>query len=299
MNHALVLEFRGELAALAAALIWAIASVIYVSIGRSISPLALNLAKGGVAIAVIALMLAVRGDLVGSVSSISVGLLLVSGVIGIGIGDTAFFTALNQLGARRTLLMEALSPPLSACLALIFLSEQLSLNDYLGIALTVSGVAWVIAERTPDSVITTAQLSRGIGFGLLAALSQSSGAVLSRAALADTAISPLWSTLVRLLGGMGVLLLGVCLRRESLQGLKPLRSPRFLGLVAATSFFGTVLAIWLQQTSLKYAATGVAQSLSSTSPLFVIPLALWMGDRVSPRALIGVLIALAGIWLLF
>jgi drug/metabolite transporter (DMT)-like permease len=297
--NSVVLEFRGELAALFAALIWAIASVIYAGMGRSIFPLALNFAKGAIAIAIITLMLVVRDDLIPQVSLVSIGLLLVSGVIGIGLGDTAFFTALNYLGARRTLLMEALSPPLSACLALIFLGEQLKLNDWLGIALTVLGVAWVIAERTPDAVISMAQLRQGIIFGLLAALGQSCGAVLSRSALADTSISPLWSTLVRLLGGTLVLLVGLCIRRNGMQILKPLRSPRLLGLVASTSLVGTVLAIWLQQTSLKYAATGIAQSLSSTSPLFVIPIALWLGEKVSLRALLGVLIALFGIWLLF
>lgn len=299
MVNSVVLEFRGELAALFAALIWAIASVIYAGMGRSIFPLALNFAKGAIAIAIITLMLVVRDDLIPQVSLVSIGLLLVSGVIGIGLGDTAFFTALNYLGARRTLLMEALSPPLSACLALIFLGEQLKLNDWLGIALTVLGVAWVIAERTPDAVISMAQLRQGIIFGLLAALGQSCGAVLSRSALADTSISPLWSTLVRLLGGTLVLLVGLCIRRNGMQILKPLRSPRLLGLVASTSLVGTVLAIWLQQTSLKYAATGIAQSLSSTSPLFVIPIALWLGEKVSLRALLGVLIALFGIWLLF
>lgn len=299
MVNSVVLEFRGELAALSAALIWAIASVIYAGMGRSIFPLALNFAKGVIAIAIITLMLVVRGDLMPQVSLVSIGLLLVSGVIGIGLGDTAFFTALNYLGARRTLLMEALSPPLSACLALIFLGEQLKLNDWLGIALTVLGVAWVIAERTPDAVISMAQLRQGVIFGLFAALGQSCGAVLSRSALADTSISPLWSTLVRLLGGTLVLLIGLCIRRNGVQILKPLRSPRLLGLVASTSLVGTVLAIWLQQTSLKYAATGIAQSLSSTSPLFVIPIALWLGEKVSLRALLGVLIALLGIWLLF
>jgi drug/metabolite transporter (DMT)-like permease len=72
-----------------------------------------------------------------------------------------------------------------------------------------------------------------------------------------------------------------------------------LGAIAVTSFFSTYLGIWLQQISLKYAATGVAQALSSTSPLFILPLAWFTGEGVSLRSLLGVLVALGGIWLLF
>jgi drug/metabolite transporter (DMT)-like permease len=78
-----------------------------------------------------------------------------------------------------------------------------------------------------------------------------------------------------------------------------LRSPRILSITIGTAFAGTYLGIWLQQTALKYAPAGIAQSLVATSPLFVIPLSLWLGERVSPRAIVGVVLALGGIWLLF
>jgi drug/metabolite transporter (DMT)-like permease len=68
--------------------------------------------------------------------------------------------------------------------------------------------------------------------------------------------------------------------------------------VALAAVLGTYLAIYLQQTALKYAATGVAQALASTSPLFVLPLAAVMGDRVSPRAIAGAVVALVGIGIL-
>jgi drug/metabolite transporter (DMT)-like permease len=38
--------------------------------------------------------------------------------------------------------------------------------------------------------------------------------------------------------------------------------------------------------------------LASTSPLFVLPLAAVMGDRVSPRAIAGAVVALVGIGIL-
>ncbi|WAL62033.1 DMT family transporter [Thermocoleostomius sinensis] len=290
--------FQGELAALSAAFIWAIASLVYASFGKQMPPLLLNFLKSSIAILLILLTLGLRQEMP-SLEMKPLVLLFVSGSIGIGMGDTAFFTSINCIGARRSLLLEALAPPLTALLAAIFLQEQLGIRACLGIALTIAGVTWVIIERMPDRDVSYQRPQRGILFGVLAAFSQASGAVLSRAAFVETSVSPLYSTLIRLGGGVAVLLLLLLLQRQHWQCLAGLRSRRFLAAITATSFAGTYMAIWLQQTALKYTKAGIAQSLSATSPLFILPVAWSMGEHLSFRAVLGVLIALSGVWLLF
>ena len=293
-------NFGGELAALGAAFLWALSAVIYTQLGQKIPPLALNLSKGVVAIAFIAITLMLQGNSWPTgMKPLSLGFLLLSGVLGIGLGDTFYFEALNHLGARRTLLLEALAPPLSALIALIFLQEALSTGAWLGIFLTVLGVSWVISERVPEMSDRTINPVRGVSFALFSALGQAVGAVLSRAALAQTAINPLWSTLLRLIGGTVILFLWIVSQPQSQIKLNIWQSKRLLGIIAITAFFSTYLGIWLQQTALKYTATGIAQSLLATSPLFVLPIAIGMGESVSFRAFLGVLVALGGIGLLF
>jgi drug/metabolite transporter (DMT)-like permease len=293
-------DYPGELAALSAALIWAIASVIYTGVGRQLSPLVLNLVKGLIAIVLLIATLLLTGNLFPTVDSRSLALLLLSGAVGIGFGDTAYFGALNCIGPRRTLVLESLSPPLAAVLALIFLQEQLPSAAWVGIVLTVFGVTWVVLERSREATTPAVFPLRGIVLGLLAAGGQAGGAVMSRAALAGTDINPLWSTFIRLVGGVAILLLWLGVLRQSIRVLQPLRSQRLFMVVAGTAFVSTYLGIWLQQLSLKYAPAGVAQSLSATSPLFVIPIAvIFAGDKVSARAVLGVLVAIAGVWLLF
>jgi drug/metabolite transporter (DMT)-like permease len=301
-----ITNFKGELAALGAAFLWAIASVVYGRLGRQIPPLELNFLKGIVAIALLILTLLYSGQLLPEINPTALTLLLLSGGLGIGVGDTAYFSAINYLGPRRTLILETLAPPLAALLALIFLQEKLSSASWCGILLTILGVAWVVTERLPNSTPNTTHLTvRGISWGMLAAVSQANGAVLSRAALAQSSISPLWSTLVRLGAGVLVLVLWLLLKAkqqkapESVSTLKVLQSWQVLGAIALTSFFSTYLGIWLQQTSLKFAPVGIAQTLTSTSPLFVLPLVILMGETVSSRAILGVLIALGGVGLLF
>jgi drug/metabolite transporter (DMT)-like permease len=297
MSSSIWIDFRGELAALGAAVIWAAASIVYTGIGKQISPLILNLLKGLIAIGLILLTLMWKGGLVSDASHAAIALLSLSGAIGIGIGDTAYFASLNAIGARRSLVLEALAPPLAAVLALVFLDEKLAITSWLGIALTIVGVTWVVLERVPDD--DRPHLNPARVFGLVAAFCQASGAVLSRSALAGTSIDPLWSTLVRLGAGVLVLLIWAVLQQRSVQELKPLSSRQLLMTLIGTAFASTYLAIWLQQISLKYAPAGIAQSLSATSPLFVIPLAIGIGEKVSLRAIAGVLVALGGIWLLF
>ncbi len=289
----------GELAALGAAFLWALSAVIYADLGQKIPPLVLNLSKGVIAIAYIAITLIVQGNYLPHINTHAFGLLLISGVIGIGLGDTFYFEALNNLGARRTLLVQALAPPLTALVALIFLQEALNLTAWAGILITGLGVAWVISERVPDVVGTAVNPLRGISFGLLSTIGQAGGAVLSRAAFADATISPLWSTLLRLTGGVLVLLLWMPLQQQPTLGLKALQSKRLLGIIALTALFSTYLGIVLQQTAFKYTEAGIAQALLATSPLFVLPVAIWMGEMVSLRALLGVLVSIGGIALLF
>ncbi len=298
--NVLTTNFGGELAALGAAFLWALSAVVYAQLGQKIPPIALNLSKGVIAIVLIAFTLIVQGNyLPTGMNAVAMGLLLLSGILGIGLGDTFYFEALNHLGARRTLLMEALAPPLAALIALIFLQEALSLGAWTGIFLTVLGVTWVVSERVPGTEGQAVNLLRGTSFALLSALGQASGAVLSRAALADTTIDPLWSTFLRIIGGVLVLLLWMPLKQPLRVEFQRLQSKRLLGIIALTAFFSTYLGIWLQQTAFKYTATGIAQALLATSPLFVLPIAIVMGERVTPRAFLGALVALGGIGLLF
>lgn len=320
----------GELAALTAALLWAIAASIFARLGDRVAPLVMNLIKGFVAIALLLITLLVLQRPFPVVEPKAIWFLLLSGALGIGLGDTFYFRSLALIGARRSLLIESLAPPLAAVLALLFLGETLSLANIAGIILTLGGVIWVVSERLtgPNSPagedrsppqkplskpFQSQQEAVGSIYALLAALGQAGGAVLSRAGLTETAMDPLWSTLLRLVAGLGLLLLWMPLAKAVPQIAAPQstgnhapkpNASRFigfklLGIIAITAFFSTYLAIWLQQTALKYSPAGIAQALTSTSPLFILPIAMALGEKLSARAVLGVVIALGGIILLF
>ncbi len=290
-------NFMGEIAALSAALLWAISSVVYTRLGLKIPPLKLNLYKGIIAIAFIIITLLIKGAAFTDLSISTIALLTLSGIIGIGLGDTAFFTALNSLGARRTLLIETSSPPMGALLALIFIGEQLTYSAWSGILLTIMGIAWVISERNPVNNLSISR--QGIIWGILAAIAQATGAVISRFALIQSDISPLESTLIRLIGGTAIVVGLLFLPAAKQNHLKWQLSLYNLGIIAIAAFGSTYLGIWLQQTSLKFAPTGIAQTFLATSPLFILPIVALQGEKISLRAICGVMISLGGIALMF
>lgn len=299
-----VTNFKGELAALSAAFLWAIGSVVWSKVGQRIGPLELNFLKGAIAIVFLVVTLLLSEQSLPAIDPLAFCLLLLSGAIGIAIADTALFAALNSLGARRTLLLKILTSPLVALIALVFLQETLSVAAWCGIFLTLLGVAWVVSERVPGTNGKEEFFWQGILWAMVSTVGDAIGAILSRLALTQSTINPLWSTLIRLTTGLILLLIWILIKYQKIrvnpiQKSQPVFTIKLWGIITFTSFIGTYLGIWLQQISLKFAPAGIAQTLNATSPLFVLPIAIWLGEKVSFRAIAGVLLALVGISLLF
>jgi len=195
---------RSELFALTAALLWAISASLLERLAHRISPRDLNIFKGSIAIILLLATSLILGEDLKGLNAQVVGMLLLSGVIGIGLGDTAYFYGLKDIGSRRALLLYALAPPMTALIGWMFLNETLPLLSWVGIFITVGGVAWVVTERTPqeedrhDKKIQ----ARGILLGALASLGQAIGLVLSRSVMTNEEVSSLQSAALRLIAGV-------------------------------------------------------------------------------------------------
>ena len=292
--------FAGEIAALLAAFIWAVATFLYARTGNQAPALFLNLIKGSLAVLMLGLTILVLGDAVPALTASQWMWLAGSGVVGISIGDSAYFSAIKRVGPSQTLLIESLAPPLTGVLALCFLEEAIGFWAWTGIFLTMSGILWVVTEHRPQGRPNLP----GLGFATLAALCQAGGMVMSRQVMVSSSITPLWAALVRLAAASLVLwtvlpLLKpeLILRRDSWRAIGTARHGWMLFTLAV--FLGTFLGIWLQQASLKLTSAAIAQTLISVSPLFALGLARLSGHKVSRRSLVGALVTLAGVALFF
>jgi drug/metabolite transporter (DMT)-like permease len=293
-------NFQGDFFALGAAFLWALSSILFKSLGKTIRPLELNLIKGIAGFILFAITSLVIGEVFTSIRPAAVIALAVSGAVGIGFGDTMFFEAINRLGARRSLLITILAPPMTVIFAWIFLRESLNLFAWVGILITILGVAWVITEKNKNEHEENKFTWLGVFFGFLAALTQAAGAVLSRWALTESSVSALQSALIRLLAGTAVLLLWILIRREKIGvWLKPAPKKQLWGILAVVILFGTYVAIWMQQLAFKFTNVGIAQTLLATSPLFILPVSALQKEKLSLRSVLGVLVSIAGVALIF
>ena len=296
----MTLPFAGEVAALAAAFIWSVATFLYTRTGNRAPAVFLNLVKGAIAVAMLTATILVLGDAAPDLTASQWMWLAGSGVVGISIGDSAYFSAIKRIGPSQTLLIESLAPPLTGVLGMFFLGEAIGLTAWLGIFLTMSGILWVVTEHRPRQRPNLP----GLAFAALAALCQALGMILSRQVMVTSEVTPLWAALVRLGAAslvlwavMPVIRPGLVLSRETWRAVGTARHGWALFTLAV--FLGTFLGIWLQQASLKLTSAAVAQTLISVSPLFALGLARLGGHPVSRRSVVGALITLCGVALFF
>jgi len=284
----------GGLAALASAFLFSVAAVIFRRLGDSVPAAGLNLAKSLVALALLGAILLAKGPV--PVAAWPAALLATSGLIGIAIGDTAYFRALVCLGPRRTLLLDTLSPGVVVAASALLLQESLTAREVAGIALTLGGIGLVMRERSADDG-GPQPLWPGIGFALLSVACHAGGILLSKVALAE--VPALEATAIRQAASVvavGAWGLGT---GRTAGWLAPLRDRRVLGLLLAGAFLGTFLGIFLSILALRLTAAGLASTLNATGPLFILPLgAVLLGERVTPLAVLGAAVAVAGVALL-
>jgi drug/metabolite transporter (DMT)-like permease len=306
-------------AALAAALCWTLASLLWRRLPTSLGAVQLNLLKNLLALALqlpLALALPWQVPLGGLL------VLAASGVVGIALGDSFFFAALRRLGTRRTLTIDAGGPAVTTLAGVALLGEVPEPAQWLGVAL-ITGAVLLVASRPPQRAApggegvplaggelavaaemaasargeaphAPAAFREGVLLALAALACGSIGALLARAALRGAAVPPLQAATLRLAAASLVML--PLLRGFPLPGRRPrLKAWRWPRLLLAT-LLGTSFGISLQQTALAGLPGGLAVALLGTAPVMALPLAWWIeGDRPGWRGLVAAPCALAGV----
>jgi len=303
-NHenvkSMLTPYIGPFAALLAALFWALATLLYARAGSHLNAAQLNLVKGFVAVPLLAITAVLSGDFLSFDGSTAAWLLLASGVIGITIGDTLYFAALRRLGPWHTMLLEYLAPPFAAVLALILLQQGMSWMQVIAALVVIAGVIWVITERKARQSEATVVSRSGLAAGVGASFCQALGLVMAFHALTEFNVSALHAAFVRLGAGTLALTIALLLLKPSI--IKTTRAAvrhTSVPWLLLAIFMGTFLAIWLQQLAIASIHPGVAQTLLATAPLWLIPIRMLQGEKMSARAIAGALLALTGITMLF
>ncbi|MHC4063201.1 MAG: DMT family transporter [Planctomycetota bacterium] len=297
-------------------LLWTATSLFFTAAGRRIGPTAVNAAR--IALAIVLLGVTHRlltGTWIPHASAGQVAFLALSGIVGLSIGDQSLFTAFVHIGPRLAMLIMATAPIFAAFFGWVALGETLQPVAWLGVALTICGVGWVVLERPRQAtVVHSSHWAWGVFLALVAAACQAGGLLLSKQGMGhgwlpdDQHLDPQAATLVRMLfAGLGVLpiiaLHSLRRRKRLVAGIQPLRAgKRNAGLFFAGcgAVVGPYLGVWMSLVASDRAPLGVAQTLCSLPPVFILPFAVLIHkERIGPRAVLGALVAVGGSALLF
>jgi drug/metabolite transporter (DMT)-like permease len=243
-------------------------------------------------------------------ASASTGWFLLSGVIGMGLGDLGVYGALPLLGSRITVLMtQCLAAPLAAFGEWLWLGTTLTIAQMLWGLLILAGVAIAItpSKRSPPHVKVK---PIGFLFGLLAAAGQGFGALVSRkgvliAAAAGESVHNLTFGLTaayqRIAAGFVFVIVWYAALRlftpraatPPSQSAEDRSRGRFWTI--ANGLAGPVIAVGCYQWALATTPSGIVLPIAATAPLLAIPIAMkFEGDHPPRRAILGGIVAVAG-----
>jgi len=301
MHHA------GELAALLTACFWTVTALSFEAASKRIGSMSVNLLRLVVGFLFLSLFTWIyRGAFFPVDATASAWFyLILSGLVGFVFGDLCLFQAFVVIGARVSMLMMALAPPITALIGWIILGEHLTPMNWLGMAITIAGIALVVLRREEKDVTSRAIRKVkfnfpiwGVLLGLGGALGQAAGLVLSKYGMKD--YDPFAASQIRVLTGIaGFSILFTILGRwkNALQSLS-LRKPMIQLSVGA--FFGPFLGVSFSLLSVQLTTAGIAATIMAIVPVLIIaPSVIINKEKVTFREIAGAIIAVGGVSLFF
>ncbi|HTY89118.1 MAG TPA: DMT family transporter [Candidatus Acidoferrum sp.] len=239
-------------------------------------------------------------------------LFVLSGLAGIGLGDTAYFQALPRLGSRRTVLLtQCLIAPFAAVTEWVWLGTRLHPAEMICVAVILAGV--IIALAPGDHVkISPRRFGAGVLASVIAALGGAVAAVLTRKAYfvahaAGEHPDPGTTGYQRVIGGavaLGLVFLIVKWRHirrrgDDAQMVDSVSAGEKLKLwpwVLVNSLAGQTIGVSCMQWALETTPTGIVTAIIATTPIVMLPLAwVFEGEKITSRSLAGGVVAVAGV----
>jgi drug/metabolite transporter (DMT)-like permease len=298
--------YFGMALAASASMFWTITPMFFASAGRRIGAFNVNI-----------LRLCMAGLLLGAISSVyvlckggfgifvmpwqGIAWLIASGVAGLVIGDIFYLKALTMLGPRRTLQIFLLSPIVPVAIAWTLLGERLTWPLLSGIVMILAGIAYSTAHDAAPLSAPTAEPGafsrKGLLLALTASFFQGIGAVLARQAfLSVPGLDPIVATSVRVVAA-AIVFCGIAFFMRGLTGaLRSMRKPGVALPMTLGAITGPVLGMLLYVLAFKYCVAGVVSTLSSLSPLLIMPvIAIRYRVKIRKEAVFGSIVAVAGV----
>lgn len=290
----------GEITALITACFWSMSSIAFTEASIRVGPMYVNITRMLIALiflAVTLIFLNVKIDL----SSNQIWNLTISGFAGLVIGDTFLFKAFRSIGARVSMLVMALVPPISASLAFLFLGERLSILGVLGISVTVFGIALVIFKREERPTSNYKIDYSGIFYAVIGAVGQAVGLIFAKYAFNESEINGFLASFIRIASAVIIIYPMVIVTKRFREPVKVyMRDKKGFLFTLIGAIFGPYLGITFSLISISHTKVGIASTIMATVPILMLPLVhFYYKEKLSWISITGAFIAVSGVAIIF
>lgn len=290
---------KGEFFALFTAVSWTFSSLTFGKISKEYDTQVANFLRvtiGTIMVGFVCLFGSRHLFLPTDVTWENLKIISLSGFIGMFLGDLFLFKAYNMIGARVTMLIMALSPIIVSIIDFLFLGVTLYPIQIFAILITCLGIILVIF-KTEDKKISLGFSVKGLFYAFLATLGQSLGVILTK--LGSTTYDSLATSQIRL--GVAIFFFGAVVLYEgkARETIKMITSKKALSLLLVGTFF-SVFGIAALIEAFKSANASIASTISSTSPIIMIPCSiLFYKEKIRKNEIIGAIISVVGLSIFF
>ena len=291
----------GEIAALITAICWALNGIAFESAGKKIGSLSLSYIRLYIAFVLLCITAYfMRGIALPLDADLNNWIWLsLSGIIGFVLGDIFLFQAYIEIGSRISLLIMSAAPPLTALISFFILGERISALGLLGIFITMIGIGLVILSKNQGgSKVEFNRPVKGLIYASIGALGQALGLIFSKKGMGT--YDPLAATQIRIIAAALVLTVLITKNKKWSEILESMKNKSAMPALVAGSIFGPFVGVAFSLLAVKYTATGIVSSISSISPILVIPASIYIfKEKVTPKEILGAVVSIAGVILLF
>jgi len=291
--------FIGELAAATAALLWSVNAIVLTEAVKRVGSFNVNIGR-----LFFASLLLIMTIFVFSLPITIVWqqylLLILSGIIGLVIGDYGMLKSYEIIGPRLGMLVMSFVPSLSVILAYYFLDEVLTNTQIFGIVVTSIGLAIVILQKKVQSEKFHFTIKGGM-FGLLAAGGQAIGLIFAKEAFNFAELNEFYAAFIRIVFSLALLLILGRFWGTSKNPIRVFKNDRKgLKLIIWGAILGPYLGITSSLIAVANTHVGIASTLMATVPLLMLPISkFYYKEKLSINSIFGTILAFAGIGIIF
>ena len=297
----IVQTHTGEIAALATAVCFTLNAIAFESAGKRVGSLSVSYIRLFIAFILLSISTYItRGLILPTDATTSAWFwLLISGLFGFVLGDLFLFEAFVEIGSRISLLIMSASPPITALAGFLFMKEKISILALIGMGLNMLGISLVILSRgAGEKKVELNRPVKGIIFACLGAIGQAAGLIFSKIGMGS--YNPLAVTQIRIIAAVIGYTIIITLRSKWKEIIDSFKNKKAMWQIAAGSVTGPFIGVVLMLIALQHTATGIVSSITSISPIIIIPASILIfKEKILPKEVLGAFISIAGVILLF